>query len=90
MDKKLVHKNTTKLYMIVAIIAIILGIISGMLIKSLINKYAKKPSDNHHYSCPKKEYIDCTTGIDKKNTSCQKDYLVWAKINCTNFKGVTY
>lgn len=48
------------------------------------------------YKCPEFEYVDCMPRISDGKTGdpnpqmCSSDYLVWAKANCPNFKGVAY
>ncbi len=39
------------------------------------------------YICPASEWVDCMPGPGPLKTQCQPDYLNWAKINCSNFKG---
>lgn len=39
------------------------------------------------YTCPSVEWVDCMPGSGPLKTQCQPNYLNWAKINCSNFKG---
>lgn len=45
----------------------------------------KNDNSKEKFICPKKEYIDCMSSVEKENLSyCSKEYRNWIEENCKN------